>query len=631
MNSRILAGLISALIALRLTVVLTAIESIFYNAEIEIGAVVRSLMLGIRLPLWAYQVDAYSGESLLLEPVMLLFFRVFSPNLFAVKMVPLLFSCLTLSAVFIFTLRHFGRRAAVYASLLLVCAPPGLVQLMLTCQAGHSEAFFFALCSLGFFYDYAFPVSGQKKRFLPLALSAFIAGFSTMIFYGNAVMAVSLLILLCLSGRKELFRELPVFAGFFIIGFSPWFLINAQNSWNGLDLFRGQSDFFRFANLPDYIKSSIRLWVFDIPRSLIFSPAAGLSRSVYAWTFCLALLPAVFFLFKGWNRKSFLWLVFPAVFTSAFSALHFMTAEIGFIGYRYLTQLLIMILLAAGVSLAQHRMGAFFLGVLIVMGLAGQGAIAFREKPGLALSYHGYSFYNLGIRWQYFFSESIRTPEALNSYAGLFPEREKMLLLWGMYETAEGELSAVPADPSGAAKLEIYTPFALYPFVYEWLGTVGTKADLLKVPEVFQKYFCEGRLWRAGEFDRFLDGGTTDACRFSQVDLAGGIPLEYLEPSRAEDLFRRLETFPEDKRKWVYRGLGRYWWNNLDYRREFAGATARVSAENMQDVYWGMGWMMRQDWPGDRGRALNMLERLPAEAQPPARQGFEAFEKWYGI
>ena len=169
------AGLSLLFFIFRFLTLWTAIETVSWHEELAVGAVARELMLGLKSSLWTYQLDYYSGDSIILSFITSLFFKGFGINLFVLKLVPLFFSYSILCVTAHFLRRHFGASAALWSSFFLIFSPPALVSQSMILMGAHYEALLFAVLTLAFFYEslWARP---ESKFFL--VLFGFTAGLS---------------------------------------------------------------------------------------------------------------------------------------------------------------------------------------------------------------------------------------------------------------------------------------------------------------------------------------------------------------------------------------------------------------------------------------------------------------------
>jgi hypothetical protein len=56
-----------------------------------------------------------------------------------------------------------------------------------------------------------------------------------------------------------------------------------------------------------------------------------------------------------------------------------------------------------------------------------------------------------------------------------------------------------------------------------------------------------------------------------------------------------------------------------------------VPLRDRADLFWGIGWHIRVEFPEDRRRGLDWVERLPVETRRDAMSGVEAAERWFGL
>ena len=116
-------------ILLRLGVLMNSFERVWHYDELDLGTVAKELQKPLHLPFWSYQLDCYSGDSLVLSRMVKLFFHIFGENIFAIKMVPLAFSLTSLTLLFWFLRRFFDEKTAVKTVLLLIFCFPSFTQL----------------------------------------------------------------------------------------------------------------------------------------------------------------------------------------------------------------------------------------------------------------------------------------------------------------------------------------------------------------------------------------------------------------------------------------------------------------------------------------------------------------------
>ncbi len=106
------------------------------------GAVAKLILDGAEVPLLEYRADNYSGGSVVVGIITVLFFSVFGPNAFALKLTPLLFFTLSL-ALWYQCIQFFDKRAAIFFALLFTFSPLVFTHYSLTTMGFHSESIFF--------------------------------------------------------------------------------------------------------------------------------------------------------------------------------------------------------------------------------------------------------------------------------------------------------------------------------------------------------------------------------------------------------------------------------------------------------------------------------------------------------
>lgn len=660
-NILFLLGLLFFLVIIRLGIILTSVEIISHYDELDLGTIARDLSRGLYVPFWYYQLDAYSGEALILGPLVLPFAKLFGQNIFAIKMVTFGCSILTLCAIFGFTLRYFGEKAARYAGLLFVLAPPGLVQLSLCTMTGHTEAFFAGFLSLFLFYEFFY--RGQKKKFL--FLWGISAGLAVWFYYANAMMVASCLLIFFIADRRFFLRSLPFFAAVFLAAFSPWFISNFRNHFIGLELVSENLSGFGMDRLLYVLKKPVKLILLDLPLSLATLRIYFIPRNAFAYAYYACLIAAVFpFLARPvtevLNKKInlgpvMIFWVYPLVYLFVLTASRFdFDREIGFVGYRYATPLIFILLLSAAVccSLSVRRTPIFAL--LLVLGLVGQSGLLFKEPFARAFSYIGYSYFQLGTRWHFNLSNTFLNYHDFQNQTKDFPLRERRLILWGLTDMAKWNsqellfLSRQGVTKDITAQAMVHNETREYdPFSYAWIGGFEKFAPpegipllesvIQTVPETSRKYFCQGWLSQPVQAENFVKCPDCYAgkniCDILTEDKAF-IDIQAISAEEGQPKMKEIESFKPEERKRAYRGIGYSLFlfdlvlNPLN-KVPLPLKLAKISKENMPDVYWGVGWAIREKFREDRARAFDWIDRLPGDGKDFARKGLEGFDKWY--
>lgn len=665
------AALLAAFFLTRLLPLLTGIERVFHYDEFDIGVIAREWLKGPAFPFWHYQMDPYGGESIVLSGLAAPLAKVFGASLFVFKMPSLLFAVLTFAWIYFFVKRWFGPEKAAAAGLLLVFCPPSFIQFSLSPLSGHTEALLFAAGTFYFFYDFLY---GEKKT-RSLFLAGVCSGFGFWFFHSTLAVTVSCLLAWAVLERpRSILKFLFVFAAGSAAGLLPWFAYNLQQ---GAHEHSFVSDSLRpLLELPRYwkmlAKKAFWLSAAGLPFSFGFFPVFGLHERIYSTLyFAAAWLPAIpFWLKKTWRSlklrkdpdKLLPLIFFPLVFLAiAFGSSFNLAYTIGWIGWRYLSTLQLFALPLPALLIPSGHLRKAVLAAAVVLGLAGQTSLWFREPAGRAFEWKGLSYYQIATSWRFFLASKIPDLQTLTEKTGRWDKFSRYNFFWGL---TDASLSA--EEPVLLAGSNIHAnqtlaalPASEMPYLYEFMGS--TFQDLRELSAASSVLQGRARnLLHKGFFEHWDGFSVTD---FSQCpgcydflgagsewayaafgeylfqDLLAGRPLGFT-PSRGQiDAMKNKITLLKlspDKEIWVYRGIAladfrTAWDSNILLDRSFKKIIAAASPAQRQALYWGLGWVARAMFREDRKRAAAMASSLPEEGRAEAMKGFSAFEDFYGI
>lgn len=250
--------ILAAFLLMRLAVLFFFIQHTFQCEELLQGAIAKEIMGGTGLPLLEYQATPYSGGSLLDAIITIPFFAVFGANLFALKLVPLFFSAVTLALLFLFAWRHFNPRTAYITAFLFILASPLWIAATLANEGSHAESLVFTVAALFLFYEIIF-----KRKTKPIYYFSFgfICGMGLYWIY-TFLLTLGLILLIWFRHDKKIFFS----KGFYLfwLGLLAWMI-----PWLGYNLtngFKGPRDVFSVFLEPDY--SSTKAWVDAVSRFL---------------------------------------------------------------------------------------------------------------------------------------------------------------------------------------------------------------------------------------------------------------------------------------------------------------------------------------------------------------------------
>lgn len=663
---------------LRLTPLFTATERIFRYDELDIGAIAKELLQGPTLPLWAYQMDPYGGESLALGILSIPFVKLFGLNLLAIKMPAFLLSFCTFIFMFFFMARHFGKSNAVWTALLLIFCPPSFVQFSLSGLCGHTGVLFFSAGMLYFFYNFLY---GGKRSFLPAFLCGLFGGAGFWFDHGSLLMTLTCLLCWGILDRASLRSRLfPGFLAGLAAGLLPWLEYNRHLGPMEASFF--SRTFFSISEPWLYwevlLKKLIRLFLTGIPFSFNFFPVFGIHERLISFVIfalaCVPVFPAIFV--KTWQilrtkkdpEKIFPFLLFPFVFLIFFAFLPFdLTPFIGFAGYRYLSALQFFALPLAPLLLPPGKAKNILLCSFMAVNLVGQSALAFQEPFGRALLYKSHSYYLAGPAWRSFFEKTVKTPEAFLKGPVQWDSTQGYFLLWDIANAGIMSGSNALASETSLYLEDVINalPPGSSPYLYEWKGRLiqdfkeaEQSAAFLKDPEkqMLYKGFFEN--WDGFSIPFFLNcpecydtgeaGGEWayrtlgkflywDFHRDRYLNFNFALPGD-IKKMGAEKAVQKVKdlSLPPEKEALIYQGMAMAHFeisaeSNILLDRSVERLLDAMPPEKRKHFYWGIGWNARQMFREDRKRALDRLDLIPREEKEEALKGVAAFENAYGV
>ena len=669
-NPYVLIGLgVLIYFTLRLITLLTAIENVSWPEELGVGTIAREILLGLKKPFLAYQIDEYAGESLITGLITVPFFKLLGSNLFALKAVTLVFSTLTASITALFLNRHFALKAALWAFFFMTFCPPAFTSHSLIPMNGHSESLLWTVLTLVFFYEFLF---SEKHKLFFLFLFGILGGFSFWFCYSAGIAFAACLTVWFMLDRRSFFSKQGILAFCsFLAGLIPWFISGHSHSFNG-----GRYLFGAFWG----IQSKSIIWInarlitqifFSFPRSFSFLLPSHPFKDISAYGYCLMFIMAIspfWFekilqpkLLREENKKYIFFLIYPVLFCYAYAVTNFVIAQdypLGTVAFRYYTPLYFFSAILLSISLDLRKAGKWILGVLLILSLAAQRNVFFKESFGRGMRYNGYSYVEHGARWDARIGRENPFQDMVKT-AALFPSRESRYFFWGMAIVWEGGMLKPQPQES------LFSDAAMSPLPLSWRSLVTEVMasyltfhekkpveELLRIskalPLPLRGYFYKGI---------FCDfAGRTAAEIFRDLRI-----LDIVEPEYRNWFYWGLWSYwgyriwdngkidPEisewaaalkpNEKKWYYRGMGNAafgtdqptFFINSEFMREAGNMKRRVPRPYQNDFYWGVGWVIRMFFPADKRRAEDWLLRVEAPFRKSAAEGFDACERWYGL
>lgn len=646
---------------MRFTTLLTAVESVAQPEELYRGTIAKEILQGPKVSLFDYQADPYDGGSLVVGFLTAPFFLIFGPSLFALKLVPLLFSLASLALLFLFLVRFFDSQSAVIACLLFILAPPGFTGASLGAVGSQTESIFFSIGMLYCFYRFLY----EKRPWLIwLALFGFVSGVGCWFTSMTAITLLACLTSWFLMDRRFLFsKKLAIFSAAFSVGLLPFIAYNLTHNYAGIrfiaEIFTGfSSDQTFFVTTGVILEKVVRLLLLKIPDLFLFESVGKMPAPALAFLYYgLCVWPIVVLYFKEGktifyggvrgNRVVPLMLT-PIFFVILYGLNRFEIAPTPtYHESRYVAPLIFLSFPLISLGLPYVKFKKFILILLFAIGIIGQSSLLLREPAGKALLYKGYSYFHTGLKLgKALFPGAINFQEDWEVWRQ-FPPEERPFLYWGIIREKMFEEKVI--NPARVREMiqGVGDPFAF--FLFEALGyrigdevkTVPEDLQLLlaEIPTEGRRYFYRTLDYQLMFRDPsalpnlrdFLDSDSTHEPRWFYYNV--GQLLGTRRPEAAKNI---LKDSDQNQKAWIFRGwgqvLGEEWlWDRIATQRFLNSIALEIPREAHSDLFWGIGWSIRGAFPDDRVRAFDWLKNIPEEFRSNAQEGMKAFEVWYGL
>src|SRR5437870_1562246 len=199
------------------------------------GTIAQELITGPTLPFTEYRANNHSLGSLVIGGIAAGFFLLFGPTLFALKLAPLLVFTLTLVFWYWTIQRAAGERVAWYFAMLFCFSPPLFTDYSVTAMGFHSESIVFSALTVFLLLKM---LSEEKPSLgFPLLLGL-TAGLGRWLNYIYGLTLLALLGFWFWHDKGRFWRPRALwFALGFVVGFSPWIVINVQTHFAGLVIY----------------------------------------------------------------------------------------------------------------------------------------------------------------------------------------------------------------------------------------------------------------------------------------------------------------------------------------------------------------------------------------------------------
>ena len=664
-------------LTLRFALLLTSIEKIYWWEELQQGAIARGILDGLRLPFLDWQAGPYAGGSFVVGIAAIPFFILFGPTLFALKLVPLLFSLASFILLFLFLGRYFGQRAANLGACFFVFSPPAFTRFSFVAMGSHEDSLFLSMGILFCFYEFLY---GKNRNRLFLILFGLLSGGGTAYAYIVLITVLSCLTSWFFVDRRSFLSAGPVlFLCAFAAGFSPCVIYNAAHHYGGfsfvsdnfLDGLRSGIQSVDWKN--SYGGRFVRLLLKGAPSSFDFPsflkiPGLLFSDGYYGLMICL-----YFFLFReevrnrragpALSNKTFLFVFYPLCFVVSY-VLSGVTLMYGnFYACRYYIPLQFMGFMVMAIAFERMpRQGEtqFLFIPLFLLGVLSQAALFFPRMapPGQVFRLSGYSYYQLGFAWEQFL---FPFPEKAGSFLGkaalLKKEEDRRLFYLGYIESAIGHgcKNGGASFPEEIEKrMTGQNPFYRSYFL-ELLGCFaapGTPKDLpgKTAEEHFQRPEDKDYFYYGFFRTELMEENFSFPDILKQADTKLGMGKKWLFWILGQSFFyldvplhsawkNTVKTLSPSEQSWVYRGMGQVrslGGSELDMDspwEEFP--SGEIPPEYLRDYYWGFGW--RFVWSSlfwkEQKDMVYFLEKkgISSLRENIILEGLNAARQWYGL
>jgi len=385
--------------------------------ELYRGAIAQELVTELKIPFTEYRADNYSGGSLVIGALAAGFFLLFGPTVFALKLAPLLLFTLALLFWYQTIQRATSKRVAGYFAVLFCFSPPLFTDYSVTAIGFHSESIVFSALTVLLLFRMLSDERGSLAYPLLLGLTAGFGLWFAYI-YGLTVLA---LLGFWLWYDKRVRWKLGVlwFALGFLVGFSPWIIINVQTHFAGLVIYdKNVWEHFGLAHLWDGLPHPWRLFPVEFLRTIGSDDSWDLYRRTVNLLYSLLYLGSILTAGVLWLRTvrseptgsrpprptlagfAILYLI---VFALAVQFSDFREARYHMPAYPFLFVLVAYSLARCQdlVPRVQRQIQAIFAASVVVLSIGAHAPLLSLDRPGFALTAKGYSYARMPFRYLY--------------------------------------------------------------------------------------------------------------------------------------------------------------------------------------------------------------------------------------
>jgi hypothetical protein len=388
---------------------------------------------GLKVPLWDYLADYYSGGSIVVGLLAIPFFLVFGSSLFALRLVAILFSLAVLLVWYAFAARNFAPRAALFTALFFAVPPPVYLEASSRAMGFHTESMFFSAVAFLLLFEMLRRDDGGVRWPIGLGLTL---GFGTWFCYTTFVSVVIVLLWWLWHDHRIVGRKsFALFATFFALGFAPWVPANLSHHFRGLEFLEEGLRYHYLQGLPETAWRIVKTTLWYLPTMFVDDEAPGIRAFAWPVVYMILFGSALLYLLVRDRPQARFFAAPPAGWFFAFASIVYVVAVsttrygLSPYGSLYLVPMLPFSFGAAGRSLAdvwrKGRWSHAAAVAVLAVALGGDGlGLASRMDfrwPGASFTMPGYSYAQLAD------AIDLRHPSDYPHFASLSPRVEQTM------------------------------------------------------------------------------------------------------------------------------------------------------------------------------------------------------------
>lgn len=188
----------------------------------------------INIKHWLNYTTSFQGGFLIDSVLYIPLGLIFGINIFSLRLLPLLYSLGAFLLFSIFILKLFSKRIFCLFSLMYIFSAPSFIRWSLISYSNHEGT---VLHTIAIIFIYMFPTQFFKKKYINSMLAGFFSGISLYYNYSFLIALFSIGLTLLFRKKNMLYenkKAIVIFISFFVIGFSPWLIINYSTDFQGL-------------------------------------------------------------------------------------------------------------------------------------------------------------------------------------------------------------------------------------------------------------------------------------------------------------------------------------------------------------------------------------------------------------